>query len=267
MAGTALITGASSGIGLELARVFAAHQYDLILIARDAAKLEKIKEELEAGTNSKSGEKISVTVLAKDLGTANAAAEIYAQASKLGKQVSVLVNNAGFAEYGKFAESELKKQQGMIDLNISALTDLTFLFVKDMASRRSGKILNVASTAAFQPGPLMAVYYASKAYVLSFSEALRNELHGTGVTVTALCPGPTKTAFFSKSPEVLKTNLLKRSGGGMSATAVAHAAFSGLMRGQAIVIPGFSNKLLAFSTRFGPRSLVTAISRWTMEQK
>lgn len=256
---TALITGASSGIGLEFAKIFAENKYNLVLIARNLEKLQQVKSDLE----SEHG--VQILLLAKNLSLKNSPREIFAELQSKNIEIEVLINNAGFGEYGKFAEIDLQKQLDMLDLNISALTALTHLFLPAMLLRKNGKILNVASTAAFQPGPFFAVYYASKAYVLSFSEALRNELAAFGITVTALCPGPTKTDFFKKQPDMLETNLL-RNANTMSAREVAFAGFSGLMRGKAIVIPGFINKFLAFGVRLLPRNFVTAISRWTLQR-
>jgi short-subunit dehydrogenase len=179
---TALITGASAGIGLELARVFAKHGYGLALVARNQKRLEEIAAELKPA---------AVQVIAMDLSLPDAPQELH----RLVPKVDVLVNNAGFGVYGKFAANSLPEELNMMQLNMTALVILTKLYLAGMLAARSGRIMNVASTAAFQPGPLMAIYYATKAFVLSFSEAIANELEGTGVTVTALCPGPTATEF------------------------------------------------------------------------
>jgi short-subunit dehydrogenase len=186
---TALITGASGGIGLDLARLFAEGGYDVVLVARTESKLKELATELA----SKHG--VSARAVAADLADPAAPAQLMERLKAEGVQVDVLVNNAGYGGYGTFAETELDAELKMIQLNISALTALSKAVLPGMLARKSGRILNVASTAAFQPGPLMAVYYATKAYVLSFSEALANETKGTGVTVTCLCPGPTKTGF------------------------------------------------------------------------
>ncbi len=182
---TALVTGASGGIGLDLAKLFAAGGYDLILVARSADKLEQI------GADFRTKYGIGVQVVVKDLAVAGGAKELFAQAP----QCDVLVNNAGFATYGKFIDQDLNEELRLLHINIVTLTELTRYYLSGMIERKKGRILNLASTAGFQPGPLMAVYYASKAYVLSFSEAIANELHGTGVTVTCLAPGATKTGF------------------------------------------------------------------------
>jgi uncharacterized protein len=179
---TALITGASSGIGLELAKVFAANKINLVLVARSESKLNELANEVKQ-------QGVTVNVLAKDLSSYNTAKEIFDWCGQQNIQIDYLVNNAGVGDFGFFHESEWKKQEQIINLNITALTYLTHLFLPDMVKRKNGKVLNVASTAAFQPGPTMSVYYATKAFVLHFSEAIANELEKTGVTVTALCPG------------------------------------------------------------------------------
>jgi uncharacterized protein len=190
---TALITGASGGIGEELAKVFAAHGFDLVLVARTETKLITLGDALSAQHN------IRCTTIPADLALPESPAEVVAQLTKQEIRVDVLVNNAGFAAYGQFQEIDLDEQLHMIRVNIATLTELTHRLLPGMLARRRGKIMNVASTAAFMPGPLMAVYYATKAYVLSFSEALNSELSGTGVTVTALCPGPTNSGFQSRA--------------------------------------------------------------------
>jgi len=249
----ALITGASGGIGLELARIFASEHYDLVLVARSQDRLEEIAGELRAAHHA------GVNVIAKDLSMPGAAVEIHSQAGP----VDVLVNNAGYGLYGKFAGFPLSDDLNMMHLNMDALVALTKLFLPAMIESHSGRILNVASTAAFQPGPLMALYYASKAFVLSFSEAIANELQGTGVTVTVLCPGPTETGFQARAA-IEDIRLLHM--GMMSAKAVAEAGYRGLMAGKTIVIPGFKNKLGAQSVRLAPRKLVTKIARQIQEK-
>ena len=198
----ALVTGASGGMGLEFARLLAKDNYNLLLIARSENKLKSIASELEIQYA------IKVLIQAKDLSHPSAADEIFEFTRQNNLIVDVLINNAGFGNFGFFTETAIQKEIEMIDLNIKALTMMTKLFVKEMVARGKGKILNIASTAAFQPGPLMAVYYASKAYVLSFSEALSNELQGTGVTVTTLCPGPTQTGF-EKAASLQESGLFK----------------------------------------------------------
>jgi len=189
---TALITGASGGIGLELAKLFARDRFNLVLVARSRDKLDQLAAELSRKYDMKT------LVIAKDLSDHNAPQEVYDEVVKAGIDVDILVNNAGYTMLGKFVELGVQEQMQMAQVNIMTLTHLTRLFLPGMVERGYGNVLNVASTAAFQPGPLMAVYYASKAYVLSFSEAIGNELRGTGVTVTVLCPGPTRTGFQSR---------------------------------------------------------------------
>src|SRR6266446_5779728 len=224
---TALITGASSGIGLELARLFARDGHDLVLVARGAAKLEQLAAELRGQHN------VVVRPLAKDLSQPAAPQEVVAELQAASVNVTVLVNNAGFGSYGFFHETDLANDLQMIQVNVTALTALTKLFLKDMTLARRGRILNVASTAAFQPGPLMAVYYATKAYVLSFSEGIANELKGSGVTVTCLCPGPTTTGFEERAN--LRQSRLFR-GPVLDAKTVALAGYRACMRGKTLVI-------------------------------
>lgn len=188
---TVLITGASSGIGMELAKIFASKGNDLVLIARSFHKLENLKNEIGQR------DKVAVTIIEKDLSGINAAAEVFNETQSKNISVDYLVNNAGLGEYGLFAETDWQKELQMIEVNILALTHLTKLFLPQMLKNNSGKILNVASTAAFQPGPQMAVYYASKAYVLHFSEAVNYELRNTNITITALCPVERKAVFLT----------------------------------------------------------------------
>lgn len=249
----ALITGASGGIGLELARIFAREHYDVVLVARNQTRLEEIAGELRSNHHE------SVEVIAKDLSLPDAVADIRLRAG----HVDILVNNAAFGLYGKFADFSAEDDLSLMHLNMDALVLLTQAFLPAMIQAGSGRILNVASTAAFQPGPLMALYYASKAFVLHFSEALANELEGTGVTVTTLCPGPTETGFQARA-EMEESRLMKM--GMMSAKAVAEAGYSGLMAGKTIVIPGFRNRFTALSVRFAPRKLVTKLARKIQEK-
>jgi short-subunit dehydrogenase len=255
--GLALVTGASSGIGWELAKLLAEDGYDLALVAR-GKKLPSLAKELEAAFS------IRASVVMADLAKPDAAARVLAETAKWGA-VDVLVNCAGLGTHGKFAESDLARELESIAVNVTALTALTKGVLPSMVERKAGKILNVASTAAFQPGPLMAVYYATKAYVLSFSEAIANELEGSGVTVTALCPGPTETEF-QKRAGVEKTALFQ----GplvMDARRVAKAGYAGLKRGKRLVIPGVLNRLMVQVVRFSPRRLVTAAARRIQETR
>lgn len=255
----ALVTGASSGIGWELAKLLAGDRYDLVFVARRGKRLEELGRDLTAAFG------VQVRVIAKDLAEQNAPSEVFAELQQAGLFIHVLVNSAGFGVYGPFARTERAKELEMIQVNVAALTDLTKLLLPAMLERRNGKILNVASTAAFQPGPLMAVYYATKAYVLSFSEALANELAGSGVTVTALCPGPTET-HFQKDAGLEDTRLFK-SPLLMDARSVARAGYEGMKKGKRVVIPGLGNRLLVQTERFTPRRLVTAIARKIQETR
>jgi short-subunit dehydrogenase len=254
---TALITGASFGIGMEFARVFAREGYNLVLVARTADRLRQLASELEKTHSTRS------LILAVDLTEPGAPAYVLDQTTRADIQVDVLVNNAGFGQYGLFADSDLEECLRQIQLNVTTLTHLTRLYLPAMMERQSGGILNVASTAAFQPGPLMAVYFATKAYVLHFSEALANELRSSGITVTCLCPGATATEFHKRA-KATGMRLLKF--GAMDARTVAEDGYRAMMAGKPMVISGFKNWLLAQSVRFSPRRLVTAIARKTQEQ-
>jgi len=245
----ALITGASAGIGKELARVFAANHFNVLLVARDAARLEQLAGEL------RSQHGIEAVVVGKDLARPNAAAEVRAAAGDT--PISVLVNNAGFGAYGEFARLDLGRQTEMMQVNMVALVQLTHLFVQPMLERGSGRILNVASTAAFQPGPTVNIYYASKAFVYSFSYALAEELRDIGVTVTTLCPGITRTEFFERARIRMKPALPM-----MDARKVAEIGYRGLMKGKRVVIPGVINKIGSALAKRAPARLATAIVRW-----
>jgi uncharacterized protein len=256
---TALVTGASSGIGLELAVLLARGRHDLVLVARSRERLETVARGLaeEFGVRAR--------VRAADLSERGAPAAIAAELSAESTPIDVLVNDAGFGVHGFFAALPLEEQLAMIQVNVTALTQLTGLFLPGMLERRSGRILNVASTAAFQPGPLMAVYYATKAYVLSFSEALASETAGSGVTVTALCPGPVATEFQKRAGTekgTLVTGPLA-----VPARAVAEAGYEGMLRGEPLVIPGLGNRAIVQALRLSPRRLVTAISRRLQEKR
>jgi uncharacterized protein len=255
---TALVTGASSGIGLELATLLARDRLDLVLVARSRERLEAIAR----GLTEEFG--VAVTILARDLAQPETPADIARELEERGLAVDILINNAGFGVFGPFAQTPLTRELEMIAVNVAALTQLTKLLLPGMLARRRGRILNVASTAAFQPGPLMAVYYATKAYVLSFTEALANELDGSGITVTALCPGPTITGF-QKQAGVAQSRL--RSILVMDAPEVARAGYEGMMRGKRLVIPGAGNRFFVEALRVTPRRLVTAIARRIQESK
>lgn len=256
---TALITGAASGIGYELAYIFAAHNYNLVLVDRIELKLKEvaIKFQEEFG--------IFVTTIVKDLSFSTSPQEIFQELQAINIRVDVLVNNAGFGIYGLFHQTDLTAELEMLQVNMVCLTHLTKLFLKDMVKQGYGKILNVSSAAAFQPGPLMAVYFATKAYILSFSEAIANELEGTGVTVTVLCPGSTESAFHERTG--MADSKLMKGKRMMDAATVAQIGYAALMKGQTIVIPGVINQILAKSVRFTPRKLVTKIVRNMQEDK
>jgi short-subunit dehydrogenase len=248
-----LITGASAGIGCELAKVFAARGYRLALVARDEARLAKLAQELG------SRHRVQTRVLAKDLSLPGAAAELFAELEREKIPVSILVNNAGFGLKGDFAKGPLPTYAKMIELNVTALVQLSHLFLQPMLARGKGKILNLASTASFEPGPLMAIYYASKAFVFSFSYALADELAGTGVTVTALCPGPTRTEFQARAGTGRSRRIARF--WMMEAGEVAKCGVEGLMAGKRVVIPGFLNKLGFILARISPTSLSAKVAR------
>jgi uncharacterized protein len=254
---TALITGASSGIGYELAKLFANDHNNLVLVARSGPKLSQFADELQRQFG------ISARPFALDLSAAPAPQFLFDQLQRESIAVDILVNNAGYGCRGEFAEIPLGEALGQIQVNIAALTELTRLFVNPMLERRAGRIMNVASTAGFQAGPHMAVYYASKAYVISFSEALANELQGTGITVTCLCPGATDTGFASRAGT--ENTVLNRKFHPMDAKTVARDGYRGLMKGKTLVISGMRNWLLTESLRLSPRKVVTAVSRWVNE--
>lgn len=239
---TALVTGASSGIGLELVRLLAADGHDVVCVARSAARLDELVAELGGAR-----------ALVADLADPDAAAKVASEVP----EVDVLVNNAGIGDYGPFAEADTAKTIGMIQLNVTSLTELTRAYLPGMLERGQGRVLNVASTAAFQPGPLMATYYATKAYVLSFSEAVAEEVRGTGVTVTALCPGPTASGF-QAGAEMEASKLVK---GRSLPTAAEVAAFGhrAMLGGKVVAVPGVKNKLGAVSARFTPRPVARRV--------
>ncbi|WP_129708735.1 SDR family NAD(P)-dependent oxidoreductase [Priestia megaterium] len=254
----ALITGASGGIGKELAYQFAKDGHPVILVARSADKLAAIGENLKSTYN------IEVITVVKDLSREEEIQSLYKELKNKKMHVDYLVNNAGFGLYGKFIETALDEELNMIDLNIQALTHLTKLFLPDMVKRNRGKILNIASVAAFMPGPLMTVYYATKAYVLSFTEALENELRGTNVTVSALCPGPTKTGFSDRAQ--LSNSKLFQSGA-MDVETVTKVGYKKFMKGQTVIVPGVQFRLATFILRFVPRKWLTSVVRRTQEIK
>ncbi|MGB3128475.1 MAG: SDR family oxidoreductase [Dehalococcoidia bacterium] len=250
--GYALVTGASSGIGYELAKVLAKDGKNLVIVARSQDKLEELKTEIE----NKYG--TSVRVLPKDLSNPNAPQEIFSELEKDGVNMDVLVNNAGYGVYGMFSETDLREELAMIQVNATSLIHLTKLFLKQMLENKSGWILNVASLCSFLSSPLESVYCASKSLVLHFSEALAHELQGTGVTVTCLCPGLAKTEFHQRA-HMENTRVAKRKM--MDAAAVAEAGYKALKKGKVVVIPGLIFKTAPLFARFAPRNLVTKVVR------
>ncbi|GMT49181.1 MAG: short-chain dehydrogenase [bacterium] len=251
----ALITGASGGIGLDLAHLMAHDGLNLVVIARRQAKLEELKSELEKNHS------IQVKVLVKDLSEPESPKEIHSELVKENISIDILVNNAGFGSCGPFYKSDLEKELDMIQVNITSLVHLSRLFIEPMVKKGGGKVLNVASSAAFQPGPGMANYFAGKAYVLHFSEALRNELIGTGVTVTCLCPGPTQTEFF-KNARMGDSGLASRK---MDSLKVAEIGYNALKKGKTVIIPSMVNKLMTFTVRMAPRKMVAKITEWMIK--
>jgi len=250
---TALITGASSGIGLELAKVHAAKGGNLVLVARNKTKLDELKASLEKQFN------IKVHTIGKDLSAPNAPQEVYNETTQLNMQIDYLINNAGFGDFGMFADSDWNKELQMLNLNITALTQFTKLYLQDMVKRRGGKIMNVASSAAFQPIPFMAVYAATKAYVLSFSEALANELADKGVRVTALCPGATESGF--QAAAAMEESALFSGKKIPTSEEVAIYGYEAMLQAKTVAIHGWMNWLMVNTVRFAPRSIVVKIAR------
>ncbi len=248
---TALVTGASAGLGMELAWLFAQGGYDLVVVARRADKLESLAAEI------KKKHDVAVVVLTEDLGKPGAAARICAVLKERGLEIEILVNNAGFGGTGAFASRELSREVEMVQVNIVALMELTHMLLPAMIARGQGRILNLGSTAGFVPGAFMAVYYASKAFVNSFTEALSVELEGTGVTATVSCPGPTATEFSAVAGND-KTPLFKAKV--MSAREVAEDAYRATMRGAPLSVAGFMNKVRIASLRVAPRGVVRSMA-------
>lgn len=252
---TALVTGASSGIGKEFARILAREGYDLILAARTEAALADLAQELERAHGTR------VAVVPIDLARPDAAETLFKRTGELGLTVDVLVNNAGFSVGGAFLEAETRSHQDMLELNVVALTALTRLYLPGIVARGSGGVINLASVGSFFPTPYSAGYCATKAYVLSFSEAIAEELAGTGVTVTALCPGATKTGFASRAG--IESSPMFR-GRTLDSRGVAEAGYRGFTRGKRVVITGLGYKFMVFSGRFSPRGLVVKIAKSMM---
>jgi short-subunit dehydrogenase len=256
---TILITGASSGIGLEIANIHAEKGGDLVIVARSKDKLEKLKTELE------SKHSVKVTVIVKDLGLPEAPKEVYDEVIKAGIQIDYLVNNAGFGGLGKFHERDWTQDLAMINLNIVALTALTRLFLPDFVKRNSGKILNVSSTASLMPGPLQAVYFASKAYVTSFSNAIAEELHDTKITVTTLMPGATETEF-GRVSGMDKTSMFQQTA---NARSVAEDGYNAMLAGKLDVISGisFGQKMMMAMIPVSPKKMILKQVRQMQEVK
>jgi uncharacterized protein len=249
----ALITGATSGIGLELACEHARHGGDLILVAKNEIKLAELQQKIQKE------HQVTVQTMTIDLAEAGAASLVYERVQQLGARVDYLINNAGFGLYGWFTETDWETEARMIQLNVVTLTELTKRFAQMMKGQGGGRIMNVASIAAFMPGPAMAVYFATKTFVLSLSEAVNNELAGTGVKVTALCPGPTESRFqevaaMEDSPLVQGQKL-------PSAKEVAEYGYQAMRQGQAVAVHGWRNRLLVWSLRWLPRAMVVKIIR------
>jgi len=252
----ALVTGAASGLGFEFSLLLAKDSYDLILIDINERKLESVKNKIQKRYNS------VVNIFVKDLSKLNIAKEIFEDFK--GTPVDVLINNAGFGLFGNFLNTDWYRESEMLNLHINTTTQLTKLFLKGMVGRDQGKILNISSLAAFQPGPLMAIYYASKAYILSFSEAIANELKGTGVSVTVLCPGQTRTSF---QKVVSTTATRKKEVFNMACPIqVAKYGYSAMLKGKTVAIPGTFNKFVAILSRFIPRNMTTSIVRKIQEK-
>jgi short-subunit dehydrogenase len=249
--GRTLITGASTGIGAALAEVFAEHDHDLILVARNREKLQARATEIEQK------HRVKVAWFTEDLADPGAPARVHRTVSAEGLEVENLVNNAGVGLYGKFVHTDLDAELKMIQLNVTSVVELTKRFLPAMVQGQRGRILNVASTAAFVPGPWMSIYYATKAFVLSFSEAIDYELSPNGVTVTTLCPGPTQSEFKvragSERSRLFESFL-------MDAPTVARAGYDGMMKGRAVVIPGLRNKLIPVAARLIPRPMMAGLS-------
>ncbi len=253
---TVLITGASSGIGREFSKLFAEKGYRLVITARREKNLAELKKMYPEN---------NVEVIPCDLGSEAGAEYLYNEVKKRSIKVDILINNAGFGLFGEFYETDIEKEKKMIDLNVKALVELSKYFLQEMLERNSGRILNVASIAAFQPGPYMSVYYASKAFVLSFSEALRNEVRNTGVCISVLCPGPVETEF-EKSSELTKSKLFSKLKP-LTAEKVAYAGYRGLMKNRAVIIPGFFNRAAITAGTFVPTGIKVNIARKIQEKK
>lgn len=252
---TALVTGASSGIGEEFARLAARDGYDLVLVARRAQRLERLAAALRSGSGA------TTLVVAMDLSLPDSASALLARLGARAGSIDLLINCAGFGHYGTVAGLDEERQRRMVQLNVLTLTSLTCLLLPQMIARGRGGVLNLGSTASFQPVPRMGVYGATKAYVLSFTEGLHEELRGTGVRACCLCPGPTATGF-AEEAQMQDSRFLRL--GAADARAVAIAGWAAVHAGRAVVVTGLANRLMVFSTRLGPRWLVRRIAGWVM---
>lgn len=258
MSKTALVTGASEGIGYEFCQLLAKDGYSVVLTARNQQRLEQRAAELQKYN-------IETVVIAEDLSKVDACKNLFRQLQEKNIEIDILINNAGFATFGMYSTTSLETETQLLQVNVVALTQLTKLFLPAMLKKGAGKIMNVGSMAGFVPGPGMAVYYASKAYVMSFSEALANELAGTGVNVTLLCPGPTTTEFQARAG--MADSKLFKLVKPMTALAVAEEGYRGMMRSESIVITGAINQISAAITKFIPRKAVTAMVRRIQEER
>lgn len=254
-ANTALITGASGGIGYELARIAASKNMNLVLVARNKDKLDELRKDL------KEQYQIKVWIFAHDLSNPDTLPELVDEIDNLGLEINILINNAGIGDYGKYLETSPGREMEMINLNVMALSYLTKIFYRRMVHAGNGRILNLASVAAFMPGPYMSVYYATKAYVLSLTEALAAEAHGTGVTLTALCPGPTESKFFENA-SVDDYQSIKLLMSYPKAETVARFGFKAMMKGKTVAIHGIKNKAVIFLMHFMPRKIVALLIKW-----
>lgn len=259
MSKTALITGASNGIGYELAKVHAEKGVNMVVVARSKNKLEELRKEIEVK------HKVWVYTVGKDLSVPGAAKEVYDELKSKNISIDYLINNAGFGDFGLFAESDWPRQEQMINLNITALAHFTRLFLPDMICRGGGRILNLASIASFQPGPTMSVYFATKAFVLSFSEAINNEVRPHNITVTAFCPGATHTGFQANASK--RDSKLFSGNKFPAAREVAEYGYRAMMKGKAVVIHGLKNSIIINLIRFTPRSLVLKMTRRVQAKK
>ncbi|MBN1864268.1 MAG: SDR family oxidoreductase [Victivallales bacterium] len=259
MKGCALITGASSGIGRVLLEHFAADGIDMVITARDVAALTKAAEDIRRRHD------VAVFVIPADLSIPGESARLHKEISSRDIQIAYLVNNAGFGNYGLFQEADAEKIDAIVQVNVASLVSLTRLFLPAMVSEGRGKILQVASVAAFQPGPLMAVYYATKAFVLSFSEAVSEELRGTGVSMTCLCPGPVVTQF-AKRANFNHSRLFQKNHAA-SAEDVARYAYRAMLKGKTVAVHGLGNRIIAFANRLLPRKTVVRLVRFVQEKR